>query len=1203
MQSAGSQLECGMMFFSASAESTEADKYAVVVEAAKYGDRHGFSSIWVPERHFTLLGGLYPNPSVLQAALAMVTERIQLRAGSVVLPLHNPLRVVEEWAMVDNLSRGRAGISFASGWHPTDFTFFPDRYEGRQDALFSAIPVVQKLWRGEKVSVKNGTGQDVEVAVFPRPIQKSLPTWITAAGNPQTFERVGASGANLLTHLLDQGTEALAAKIALYRKARAEHGHDPNAGHVSIMIHSFLGADAQVARETARRPFCDFLKLNAGLLNGLAKARGGRDIDFNRLSATDQEDFVQFIYQRFVGSRAFIGSPETCLPLARDLHAAGVDELLFLLDFGPAYGDILAGLPHLARLKELCQSGEHVPARPMSLQTGAAGSSSIGEAKVEEGLQQARARCSSTMNGREFRERLAARGVEVHGAELLVALSSGPAEALAQLNWPPASEVDGADAQALLFELCAQASIHALTGAATDSTAGVFLPSGVDGLDAASLVPGVIWAHARVANPSSASDRVAATIRLFDGAGESVGDGRITLQRVSPQPPTASSAAHAGQYLHEVEWQPQTLPVALPQPSSWLVLVDDQGVGEALVAKLTERGERCVIVRRPHAGGDQQRAGKLLDEVAGFRAALRELAKDHPPLRGVIQLWGLDTTPNSATTSATLESDAQHTLGGTIALMRALGEMDATSAKLWLITRGSQRVEKADDSGTVAFGQAPIWGLGCAFSSEHRQLFGGLVDIDSRSAAQDAATDVLKALDHVQADGREDMLAFRGGQAWVPRLLPRHEELGDKVQLRSDASYLVTGGLGGIGQVIAEWAVQKGAKHLVLLSRQAMPPREAWDAIDGGRWAGAVSLLRRLEAVGASVSVAAVDVGDEQAFEAFLALHRVSGLPPIRGVFHAAGTLQPKRLTQLDLEDLRQAFQAKVQGTWHLHQAFSSSELDLFVTFSSAPPHLGVLGQSLAAYNAANSFMDALVDYRVFLGRPALNIKWGPWAEVGLHAESSAKANLERLAAFGLRGMSNQEGMRVLEHLLAQGVHQRWALAANWPRLFESDFLISGKPFFGSVGAAQADLDETMHLHRQRAAFVAELGTLPAKARQLRLVSQLRELVVEVMRLDPQAVDWRRGLFDMGMDSLMALELKTKLQNRVGISISATLAFDYPTVDAIVGYLESQLFTGASHSEPIEVAAPASPSLSEEQLNALNESELEAALLAKLEAL
>ncbi|MBV9020296.1 MAG: LLM class flavin-dependent oxidoreductase, partial [Ktedonobacteraceae bacterium] len=180
-------MQFGLIFFSSNEAPLGADKYRLVIESTRFADAHGFSSVWIPERHFTKDGWLYPNPAVLQAALARETKRIALRAGSVVMPLHNPIRVAEEWAMVDNLSGGRVGISFASGWHPNDFAFFPDNYSRRGEEMYRGIQMVQKLWRGESIQVQGGDGKLIEIRTYPTPVQTELPIWITAAGNPKTF--------------------------------------------------------------------------------------------------------------------------------------------------------------------------------------------------------------------------------------------------------------------------------------------------------------------------------------------------------------------------------------------------------------------------------------------------------------------------------------------------------------------------------------------------------------------------------------------------------------------------------------------------------------------------------------------------------------------------------------------------------------------------------------------------------------------------------------------------------------------------------------------------------------------------------------------------------------------------------------------------------------------------------------------------------
>ena len=191
--------------------------------ARSFADAHGFAAVWTPERHFHAFGGLYPNPSVTSAAIAAVTQRVAIRAGSVVLPLHHPVRVAEEWAVVDNLSNGRVGLSFASGWQPNDFVLQPGSFANAKHGMMVATSRrVRRLWRGESASSFPGpTGQATcSSRTLPRPVQPELPVWVTAAGNPETFGWRARPGASVLTHLLGQTLEELAEKIERLPAAR-----------------------------------------------------------------------------------------------------------------------------------------------------------------------------------------------------------------------------------------------------------------------------------------------------------------------------------------------------------------------------------------------------------------------------------------------------------------------------------------------------------------------------------------------------------------------------------------------------------------------------------------------------------------------------------------------------------------------------------------------------------------------------------------------------------------------------------------------------------------------------------------------------------------------------------------------------------------------------------------------------------------------
>ena len=326
------------------------------MEGAKFADRHGFKAIWTPERHFYRFGGLYPNPSVLGAALAVATERIQIRAGSVVLPLHHPVRVAEEWAVVDNLSRGRVGLAFASGFVPTDFVFAPDNFATRRDVMFEGIDTVKQLWRGESVRVLDGNGAPTEVAIYPKPVQPELPVWLVTARNEDTFVEAGKIGANVLTSLILLSVEEVAQRIALYRETLAKNGHDPEQGQVTLMLHTFLGDDIDKVRETVREPFYDYLRSHLEMIKTVA-ANQNINMDEESLPVGDREALLSFAFERYFNTTSLCGTPSSCRSMIERLSAIGVNEIACLIDFGVDVDSTMMSLQHLSALKEQVAQG------------------------------------------------------------------------------------------------------------------------------------------------------------------------------------------------------------------------------------------------------------------------------------------------------------------------------------------------------------------------------------------------------------------------------------------------------------------------------------------------------------------------------------------------------------------------------------------------------------------------------------------------------------------------------------------------------------------------------------------------------------------------------------------------------------------------------------------------------------------------------
>jgi natural product biosynthesis luciferase-like monooxygenase protein/amino acid adenylation domain-containing protein len=336
------------LFYFAADESTPSgageDRYRLYLEGARFADRHGFAAVWTPERHFHEVAGLYPNPSVLSAALAMQTERVQLRAGSVVLPLHNPLRVAEEWAVVDNLSGGRAGIAVTSGWVPNDFALHPGHFAEKREVMFDGIQKVRTLWRGGTVRVPDGVGKEVDLRVFPRPVQPELPVWLTCTGDPEMFRRAGALGLNVLTALLGQTLEQAAEKIALYRQARAEHGHDPAAGQVAMMLHTFVGPTEEAVLKAVRGPFLEYMRAHTGLFRTVIDSL---DLGVRMEDERQLDDLLEFAFERYHRTSSLMGTPERCMETVRRLEEMGVDEVACLIDFGVPTDRTLAALDDL----------------------------------------------------------------------------------------------------------------------------------------------------------------------------------------------------------------------------------------------------------------------------------------------------------------------------------------------------------------------------------------------------------------------------------------------------------------------------------------------------------------------------------------------------------------------------------------------------------------------------------------------------------------------------------------------------------------------------------------------------------------------------------------------------------------------------------------------------------------------------------------
>ena len=331
------------LFFFSSKDIGQTDKYRLLLEASRLADQLDLTAIWVPERHFDPFGGIFPSPSIAATAIAMHTNRIQIRAGSVVLPLHHPARIVEEWAMVDNLSGGRVGISFASGWHAQDFILQPENYAMRKEIMLSHLAIFQQLWRGDRVTFeKDGEGNQRSVQIYPKPLQATLPCWITATGHPDTFELAAKSNMRVLTHLLNHSIDDLTKKLARYYAACSKQ----LSPFVTLMLHTFISDSVAEVRKIVEKPLKNYLKTALIL-------EQKRQLDDMSVSEDDLEDVLEFSFERYFSQSGLFGMPESCVERVLQLKSFGVNEIACLIDFGVDDSIVLANIKNISRLQQL----------------------------------------------------------------------------------------------------------------------------------------------------------------------------------------------------------------------------------------------------------------------------------------------------------------------------------------------------------------------------------------------------------------------------------------------------------------------------------------------------------------------------------------------------------------------------------------------------------------------------------------------------------------------------------------------------------------------------------------------------------------------------------------------------------------------------------------------------------------------------------
>jgi acyl carrier protein len=626
------------------------------------------------------------------------------------------------------------------------------------------------------------------------------------------------------------------------------------------------------------------------------------------------------------------------------------------------------------------------------------------------------------------------------------------------------------------------------------------------------------------------------------------------------------------------------------QPGTWLIFADADGIAEYIARALRNRGQRCVLIWP----GDhyQQLSADSYQIVPAqsedMKRLLREIYNhDSPPCRGILHLWSLQSSIADVPTVDQLLQGQRIGTESILVLVQAIAQQGwRDQLRLWLFTRLAQNLPR-EPSRVIA---APQWGLLRTIMHEYPALQASGIDIPDHLSPSLLETLVILCTSQTT----EDQFLLREDGSFVARMQPLTLPLNRSFEqgvgmpcVRSDGTYVLAGGSGGIGLILTRWLVEQGAGCLVLLSRSQ--PSEP-----------AAVQIEQLRQSGTSLHILQTDIADvEQLTQAFSSIR--ASMPPIRGIFHSAGILDDATLLNLDDQRWQRVLRPKMLGAWLLHTLTAQDPLDYFVLFSSAASLLGSAGQG--NYAAANAFVDALAHLRCAQGQPALSINWGPWATVGLAAAQENRG--QRLATRGIGNILPEQGVAVLDCLLhtAHIPAQVGVLPLNLRQWRQSHLTMARTPFL--LELLRTESNEYSQPGQQTPSVTLQIqNTESLQERRMILEAHLQHLLAGVLHLPSQHISASTPLKTLGLDSLMALEFRNALEESLKLRLSATIAWSYPTIHNITEYLANmmqvQLDTPALAEEGQKNDRVAD-SIDITTLEELSDDEIERSLIEQLE--
>lgn len=759
-------------------------------------------------------------------------------------------------------------------------------------------------------------------------------------------------------------------------------------------------------------------------------------------------------------------------------------------------------------------------------------------------------RCSEEISGEAFYRQLSEKGNQwgptFQGVEHLW---RGQGEALTRVRVLPAL---AADVPAYRFHPAISDSTgHVLAATislekSTESKGGAFVGGSMDQTFFYQPFHGQsVWAYARLRPSEAGQDNVLiGDIAIYDEAGQLISEtigARLWYLDVAQQRRLVENVEN---WLYDLQWveiSAQSEPSAPAEPASWLLFADCSGVAEALAGQLRALGQRVIWVDAGDAFVQSTRDTFVVNPLQreDFKRLLETaLTRRNPPLQRIVHLWSLDTPELTTLNAVELLQAQERILGSVLYLVQSLHAANLpVPPHLWMVTQNAMPTGGAPTQAV----QSALWGMGRSLASEHSELWGGLVDLDAAATPVQSANALQKSL---FTNDHEDQTAWRDDKRYGLRLVRHILPAQRMLRISSEDAYWISGGLGGLGLQVAGWLVRQGARRIVLFSRSRLPQRDQWDALPADHpQATQVKAIQALENQGAVMWPASVDVADEAALSAFWREYEAQNWPVVSGVIHAAGTMQYQLLRDHSLAEMHALLRPKVAGAWLLHRLLKDQPLDFFVMFSSTSALLS--SPLMASYAAANTFLDAFAYYRRSLGLTALSINWGTWGEAGMAVAFADTAKDKSIAITGT--MTNQQGLQALEMILQQDTPQVAVMPVDWEIWQKQYPAFTKAPFLSKILQPVDEAVSTARPQIDRSAWLAA----PETERMSMLQTYLIQQAATILGFTAGNLDPTQSISTLGLDSLMAVELK----NRIEVDLAVVI----PMVELLVGPSVNQL--------------------------------------------